>query len=144
MKPQSVLFVCIGNICRSPMALCLFQAQKANFDSNSAGLAALSGSAADKYAQESLENLYQLQLNDHVAKQLNAELIQKYDLILSMSFNQVHQIQHLWPTARGKAFRLGHWRGVNISDPYGKSKDEFDACCTLIHACVNDWINHLN
>ncbi len=35
-----------------------------------------------------------------------------------MSNNQQKHIEATWPFAKGKTFRLGHWQGQNVPDPY--------------------------
>ncbi len=144
MQPRSILIVCVGNICRSPMAMGFFLKSNLNVELNSAGIHAVVGHAADVKAQQAMLDLYDINIERHIAQQLNVQLIQQADLVLVMSHNQVHHIGKLWPTAVGKIFRLGHWQSVDIMDPYGHSQTEFKQCCQLIHRCVDDWIGQFN
>lgn len=84
---------------------------------SSAGISALVGHAADDKAIHCMDQL-NIDMRQHVARQLNAELIKQNDLILVMSNNQQKHIEQTWPFAKGKIFRLGHWQGQNVPDPY--------------------------
>ena len=85
----------------------------------------------------------QIDMGAHIAKQINADLIKKSDLILVMSNNQLKHIEQTWPFAKGKVFRLGHWQGQNVADPYKHDQAFFNETCRLIQSSVLDWQSHL-
>lgn len=138
MKINNILVVCIGNICRSPMAEYFLKQKYPQLHIESAGISALVGNSADKKACQSMLN-YNIDLKSHIAKQLNADLIRQADLILVMSQNQQKHIEKTWPFATGKTFRIGHWQGKNVPDPYQHEQFIFDETCTLIQSCIEDW-----
>lgn len=142
MNIQNILVVCIGNICRSPMAEYLLKQQYPNLHIESAGISGLTGHAADQKAILCMQRLG-IDMQPHVAKKLNSELIKKADLILVMSQNQQKHIEHTWPFAKGKTFRLGHWQSKNVSDPYRHEQTVFDETSQLIQACVTDWKQYI-
>ena len=72
-----------------------------------------------------------------------SDLIKKSDLILVMSQNQQKHIEQTWPFSKGKTFRLGHWQGKNVPDPYQHEQSVFDDTCQLIQTCINDWKKHI-
>ncbi len=117
MQLQNILVVCVGNICRSPMAEYFLKAQHPTLNISSAGISALVGHTADDKAIHCMDQL-NIDMRPHVARQLSAELIKQNDLILVMSNNQQKHIEQTWPFAKGKIFRLGHWQGQNVPDPY--------------------------
>ncbi len=88
-----------------------------NLSIESAGLSAMVGHGADDKAIACMDTL-SIDMRSHIARQINAELIKKADLILVMSKNQSQHIEQKWPFAKGKVFRLGHWQGQNVPDPY--------------------------
>ena len=47
-----------------------------------------------------------IDMQPHIARKLNAELIKKADLILVMSNNQLKHIEQTWYFAKGKTYRL--------------------------------------
>jgi len=136
---RSVLVVCIGNICRSPMAEGLLRAELENkVEVHSAGLGALIGKAADSHAQTLMEQLG-IDISDHRAQQLNGALCKSVDLILVMDNDQKKEIESLYPYARGRVYRLGDAAGVDIFDPYKRGIDDFERCLLLIRSGVVDW-----
>ncbi|MFN0297908.1 low molecular weight protein-tyrosine-phosphatase [Acinetobacter albensis] len=142
MQIKNILVVCIGNICRSPMAEYLLKQQYPNLHIESAGISGLTGHAADQKAMLCMQRLG-IDMQPHIAKKLNSELIKKADLILVMSQNQQKHIEQTWPFAKGKTFRLGHWQSKNVSDPYQHDQTVFDETSQLIQACVTDWKQYI-
>lgn len=142
MKIQNILVVCVGNICRSPMAEYLLKQHYPNLHVESAGISGLVGHSADDKAQLCMHRL-SIDMSGHIAKKLNAELIKKADLILVMSNNQQRHLEQTWPFSKGKVFRLGHWQNKNVSDPYQHDQKFFDDTCELIQQCVTDWKKYI-
>ena len=142
MKIQNVLVVCIGNICRSPMAEYFLKQQYPQLQIESAGISGLIGHAADEKASLCMQR-FEIDMSAHIAKKLNAELIKKADLVLVMSQNQQKHIEQTWPFAKGKTFRLGHWQSKNIADPYQRDQTFFDDTCQLIQDCIADWKKYI-
>lgn len=142
MQIQNILVVCVGNICRSPMAEFFLKQSHPDLHISSAGLSAMVGHSADNKAIACMDGL-NIDMRSHVARQINAELIKKADLILVMSKNQLQYIEQKWPFAKGKVFRLGHWQAQNVPDPYQHDQAFFDETCKNIQAYANDWQSHL-
>ena len=142
MKIKNILVVCIGNICRSPMAEYFLKQQYPHLQIESAGIAGVVGHAADEKASLCMQR-FEIDMSAHIAKNLNAELIKKADLVLVMSQNQQKHIEQTWPFAKGKTFRLGHWQSKNIADPYQRDQTFFDDTCQLIQDCIADWKKYI-
>ncbi|MEG1400498.1 MAG: hypothetical protein RIQ74_74 [Pseudomonadota bacterium] len=143
MNIQTILVVCVGNICRSPMAEFFIKQQYPNLCIESAGISALVGHAADDKAITCMLNDYTIDMYSHVARQLDAKLLKKADLVLVMSLNQQKHIEQTWPFAKGKIFRLGHWQNKNVPDPYQHDQEFFNQTCKNIQSYVLDWQSHL-
>ncbi|SPL71403.1 low molecular weight protein-tyrosine-phosphatase [Acinetobacter stercoris] len=142
MQFQNILVVCVGNICRSPMAEYFLKQQHPSLNIQSAGLSALVGHGADPKAIHCMEKL-NIDMSQHVARQINAQLIKQSDLILVMSNNQKQHIEQSWSFAKGKVFRLGHWHDQNVPDPYQHDQTFFDQTCQNILTYSQSWQSHL-
>ena len=142
MKIQNILVVCIGNICRSPMAEYLLKQQYPELHIESAGISGLTGHQADKKARLCMERL-DIDMSPHIAKKLTSDLIKRADLVLVMSQNQQKHIEQTWPFSKGKTFRLGHWQSKNVPDPYQHDQTVFDETCILIQNCIADWKKYI-
>lgn len=142
MQIKHILVVCIGNICRSPMAEYFLKQQYSHLQIESAGIAGMVGHAADEKASLCMQSLG-IDMSPHVARKLNAEMIKRADLVLVMSQNQQKHIEQTWSFAKGKTFRLGHWQSKNIADPYQHDQVVFDDTCQLIQSCIADWKKYI-
>ncbi|REE23694.1 MULTISPECIES: low molecular weight protein-tyrosine-phosphatase [unclassified Paraburkholderia] len=139
---QSVLVVCIGNICRSPMAVGLLRARLRHVRVESAGLGALIGHPADRIARELMRER-DIVIDDHRARPLSASLCAQSDVIFVMDAKQKQSVVDRYPTTRGKVFRLGEFIDQDIFDPYGGERSDFQACLTLIDRAIEDWVERL-
>jgi protein-tyrosine phosphatase len=144
---KNILVVCIGNICRSPMAEGLLKqalsgAGKSDCMVSSAGLGALVGHPPDPYACE-LMMKKNIDISGYRACQLDKGMIRKADLILVMEASHKSAIEESEPCAKGKVFRLGHWENFDIPDPYQKNISAFVASLDLIERGVLDWSQKL-
>jgi len=139
--------VCVGNICRSPMAEGLFkqafiETGKLDGKISSAGLGALVGHPPDpKACQVMIEK--GIDISSYRARQLSQEMIRKSELILVMEASQRNAIEEIESTARGKIFRLGEWGKFDIPDPYQKEIRIFENTLLLIEQGVSHWIHKL-
>ncbi|MFM0396090.1 low molecular weight protein-tyrosine-phosphatase [Paraburkholderia phytofirmans] len=139
---QSVLVVCIGNICRSPMAVGLLRTRLRHVRVESAGLGALIGHPADAIARELMRER-DIVIDDHRARPLSALLCAQSDVIFVMDAKQKQSVVDRYPTTRGKVFRLGEFIDQDIFDPYGGERSDFQACLTLIDRAIEDWVERL-
>ena len=138
MAFDNILVVCVGNICRSPMAEALLKQRYPNKNIDSAGVGALVGHPADPAALE-IMNDQQLDVTNHVAKQIDESLAKKADIIFTMSDGQTKWIEERWPFCRGKTFKLGHWKDKDIADPYKHEKSAFETAYQDIVDSLEQW-----
>lgn len=136
---ERILFVCIGNICRSPMAEALLRAKlgaKAErFHISSAGLAALIDHPVTKQAKNLLEKR-NIDISRHRARQLNEEIVKDADIIFTMDNAQKQYILKRYPFACGKTFLLGN----EVPDPYTKTEHDYEIAFQLIEKGIDSWL----
>jgi len=143
---KRILFVCIGNICRSPTAEYLLRARLASdgIDVGSAGLSALVGRPMDATAAQVLLE-HGVDGSPHRGRQVTPDLLLKSDLILAMEKSHVAVIGRSAPEVSGKVFLLGKWQAdKEIPDPYGQSRPSFDHVFQLIDKGVSGWLPYLH
>ena len=122
---DSILVICTGNICRSPIGERLLRKLLPSKVIDSAGTNAMVGHGADLNACK-IASMHDLSLENHVGRQYSASLGRKYDLILVMEKAHIEQIGRISPEARGKTMLYGHWCNQrDIPDPYRKSEEAF-------------------
>ncbi|SIT48021.1 protein-tyrosine phosphatase [Paraburkholderia piptadeniae] len=130
--------VCVGNICRSPMAEYILRQELKDIRVLSAGLDALVGHPADESAIRVAAE-FGLDISSHHAQQINGALVSGADLILAMEGSHKHEIIRRHPFASGKVFRLGEHEDFDVPDPYRKSLDHFVDSFQLIRRGVKLW-----
>ena len=120
---RKILVVCMGNICRSPVAERLLAAAGATrWMVSSAGVGALVGHPADPMAAE-VAAAHGVSLAGHVARQFTAELGRQQDLILVMEPGFRAAVAAQAPELYGRVMLYDHWSGGSgIPDPYGHSR----------------------
>ena len=131
--------LCIGNICRSPIAEALLKQHFPEKTVWSAGLGALVGHSADPLSVE-VATAYGVDLSAHRAQQVATWMCQTADLILVMEQSNKVALEKKYPLVRGKVFRLGELRKFDIADPYRQPKAAFEAAYTDIARGVSDWV----
>lgn len=150
MEPQvRVLFVCLGNICRSPLAEGAFRkllkerGLEARFEVDSAGTGAWhEGEPMDPRARQVLER--EGAYFPHVARPMTREDALRYDHILVMDRENLAEVLRRFPEARGKVRLLRDFLdGGEVPDPYyGDFQDCLEAYWT-VEAAGRAFLEHL-
>ncbi|HHS9880256.1 arsenate reductase/protein-tyrosine-phosphatase family protein [Klebsiella aerogenes] len=141
---SSILVICTGNICRSPIGERILRIGLPDKKIDSAGVGALIDHPADPSAIRIAERMG-VSLNGHKGRQFTSEIGRQYDLILVMEKSHLESVSRIAPEVRGKTMLLGHWlEGKEIPDPYRKSDEAFDSVFKLINLSCQRWIEKLN
>ncbi len=144
---ENILVVCIGNICRSPVAEAFFKRaliskNEKNYTISSAGIGALVGHKPDNIVCELMLDKG-IDISDYRATQLNQQMLHNADLILVMESAHKSLIERNHPSVKGKVFRLGEWGHFEITDPYRQERKVFVESVKLIEAGVADWVSKI-
>ena len=131
---MTILFVCTGNICRSPMAEAYLRHQctergLTDVEVASAGTAAPPGCPASAQGRFVLWE-EGVALDGHQSQPLSRELVESADLILAMTEGHRRQIESRFPESRGKVRTLLSLIGspADVFDPYGGAVEDYAAC----------------
>nr|BAT24264.1 protein tyrosine phosphatase [Klebsiella sp. 265(1)] len=140
---NSILVICTGNICRSPLGERYLRKMLPGKRIDSAGTGALVGHAADESASK-IAALNGLSLDGHQGRQLIPSVAREYDLILAMEKVHLEYVSRIAPEVRGKTMLFGHWLGQReIPDPYRKSEEAFVSVYSLIEQAGKNWAEKL-
>jgi protein-tyrosine phosphatase len=144
---RSFLFVCFGNIMRSPMAEAMFRKsiEGANLYSVricSAGLHAVPGNKAHPRSMAASQEIG-LSLAEHRARLLTSDLVSQADAIFVMDFQNKAEMLALYPKAGNKILMLstyadGPTRYREIPDPYFGDLEATRNCYAVLQTCIRN------
>jgi len=146
---KSILFVCMGNICRSPTAEGIFRklvddaGRSDEFEIDSAGTIGYhAGSPADSRMRAAAgQRGYSL---DSIARRIEVEDFHRFDLIITMDDDNFDVVSALDPGNGARVKRMCDYcethRVSEVPDPYYGGEDGFfnvidileDACASLL------------
>lgn len=132
---HNILVLCIGNICRSPIAEGLLKAALPGKTIRSAGLGALVGKPADPFSVQ-LMTEHGFDISGHRAQSVSVRLVNEADLVLVMDMEQKKHVETHYAGSRGKVFRLAEHQKCDIADPYREGIESFRSAFTLINEGV--------
>lgn len=136
---KQILFVCTGNICRSPLAeallrRALMERGVSDVGVESAGTGAWDGAPASEGAY--LIGLERgLDLSSHRARLLTREIVEDAHLIFTMARHHRARVHELG--GEGRVFVLGEYAGrtgeeAEVGDPFGGDLEVYrDTCAEL-------------
>ncbi len=133
---KTILFICTGNVCRSPMAEGIFRhavGDSGEYRAMSAGLGALEGQPASAFAVQAVKELG-IDISNHRSRSLTLELVQQADYIFGMTHSHLDTVILLYPQAAEKTFLLREFDETldffekDISDPIGGSYEVYLNC----------------
>jgi protein-tyrosine-phosphatase/predicted ATP-grasp superfamily ATP-dependent carboligase len=145
---RSILFVCHGNIIRSPMAEALLKRLLRGVDRrpivvNSAGLYAKPGTTADARALVASREMG-ISLDEHRSQQISGEMVAGADLIFVMDYQNEARLLNRFPASRRKVHILSGRRehrrsyGLEIADPYQGSLEDVRDCYRVLDARIRE------
>ncbi len=148
-----VLFVCLGNICRSPMAQFVFRqiveerGLSNNFEIDSAATESYNEMchAGIYYGTKELLKTKRIPFEEHYSRQIRKRDYEYYDYIIAMDDNNIRDIQALTgPDIKHKTHRLLDFTAQprNIKDPWYTGNFE-EAYQDIVEGC-NAFLDYIN
>jgi protein-tyrosine phosphatase len=134
-----ILFVCLGNICRSPSAEGVFRTLVPDVATDSAGTGDWHIGAPPYGPMQNAARRRGYDLSDLRARQITASDFTRFDLILAMDDANLRAIEALRPAGNDTPVRLftayaPEWGMDHVPDPYNTR--DFDRTLELIEACA--------
>ena len=150
-----VLFVCLGNICRSPLAEGVFHAVVAReglagrFDIDSAGTSAFHvGDSPDPRTVE-VAARRGLQL-EHAARQVTEEDLDRFDYVVAMDLSNLGKLHRLAERVRGRAelhllrvFDAEAGDDREVPDPYFGGPRGFEDVHDMVERASEGLLDHI-
>ncbi len=133
---KTILFICTGNVCRSPMAEGFFRkatSGNGEFRVMSAGLGAVDGQPPTPHSVNAMKEIG-VDISAQRSRALTADLVRQADYIFGMTHAHVDTIGLLYPAAAEKTFLLREFDDSldlyekDIPDPIGSPYDVYVHC----------------
>jgi protein-tyrosine phosphatase len=141
---DTLLFVCHGNICRSPFAE-WYTKQELNSRGiegvtvDSAGFQSPSDPTSPQDAVTTATN-WDVDLTDHHSVQADAEILNESDLVLLMDYKNYYNFITAFPKFSDRIFFLrlfDHGSEMELTDPYNNGTDAFETVYEQIAHCID-------
>ncbi|MDF2866039.1 MAG: tyrosine phosphatase [Clostridia bacterium] len=144
------MFICTGNVCRSPMAHAYMEKKikdlkKENeYIISSCGTHAIKNQNATNNAIEVMKK-YGVDLKEHMATRIEDSNIINFDLIFALTEIHKKEILKIYPSLSGKVFTLKEYvnkneKYIDIDDPWGLDIVVYDATANDIVSSIDKLI----
>jgi protein-tyrosine-phosphatase len=149
MPERLMVFVCSGNVCRSPMAEYLLR-QRLGADSGwrviSAGLSTGTGMSASDAAVMALSEM-DIDLRPHRSRPVTKELAEEASMLVVMTATHYQQMKSLFPDTAGRVYLLKSFDpaadGSDVTDPIGSSLDFYREIRDEISAALPGLVKYM-
>jgi protein-tyrosine phosphatase len=154
MIKARILFVCLGNICRSPLAEAIFKHKINNlgldqyFESDSCGTSNyhIGGTPDPRTIANALKNGVTM---DHFGRQLCVNDLEVYDYVLAMDQSNYQNILKLANAQQysGKVALMRSFdpigKGGEVPDPYHGGETHFQEVFDILDRTMDNFVDHL-
>lgn len=145
-----IVFVCTGNICRSPIAEYVMRhrlGDRTQWGVASAGVFATEGAPASQGAVQALADS-NIDASQHRSQMLTDELVESATLLAVMTDNHKRQVLSYFPNAESKVYCLTEF-GVgtsaeDVADPIGQSLSVYRDTYQQIDGALSDLLLYMN
>jgi protein-tyrosine phosphatase len=154
MKPTRILFVCLGNICRSPLAESVFRhlvrerGVEADFEIDSAGTSAYHAGDPPDARSVATASTRGIKVTGR-SRELRPQDLTRFDYVIAMDADNVEAVKRLQVRggASARVHRLREWdpdaSELDVPDPYYGSPHGFERVHDLVERSCASLLDHL-
>ena len=141
VNPESLLFICLGNICRSPYAERVAKVRlPGGYDITSGGF--LKEGRTPPVEALNAASARGIEHGDHRSSRITSDDLREADAVFVFDRFNVSDVKSLGGTRAERLFWLGdfdpEWAGKRaIIDPWGRTQEDFDAKFERIDRCLD-------
>ena len=149
---KKILFICLGNLCRSPMAECLLRTRleskgKRDIQISSAGFLDQTGFCSPEEIRVVMDEAG-IDVSLHRSSPATEEKIREADLIIVMEKRQREYLCRQFPDEAYRIFMLSQFDYQNpeerdVTDPMGQALPLYKDCFNEIKALVEGLTEHI-
>jgi len=134
-KKKRLLFVCYGNICRSPMAEAIARKRLGPAaEVASAGIGATGGPATEEAALV-MKLVYKIDISSHIARPVGTFDLQSFDYIIAMDVSIYSHLRDIWGVPEAVLY------GWDIEDPLGSDYDTYKQTALKIEGRLEQFLS---
>jgi len=145
---KRILFVCLGNICRSPLAegIAKHRAKQMGLDVyvESAGTSSCHSGEKPCHNSIAIARQYGIDISSQRSRAVHMDDIKNFDMVIALDEQNKRDLLKM---GFGKVTKLGHYANYNnqdVPDPYYYSgMDGFERVYKMIDECVEDMLKYL-
>lgn len=131
---KRLLFVCYGNICRSPMAEAIARRRLGPaVEVASAGIGATGGPASEE-AVLVMRLVYGLDISGHVARPVGLFDLKTFDAVVAMDATIYHHLREIWGVPEAALY------GWDIEDPLGADYETYKQTAAKIEQRLEQFL----
>jgi protein-tyrosine-phosphatase/predicted ATP-grasp superfamily ATP-dependent carboligase len=136
---RKIVFLCYGNICRSPLAAKLAEQRLSGVAIDSAGFHATTGRRSPEKMLRIGSSLG-IDLSDHRSARATRDLLLSADLVIVMDLENLDRLQKEFPEARSRSTLLGLFGNppvLTIADPYLAEEAATSRICEQVRSSID-------
>lgn len=153
---RRVMFFCLGNICRSPLAEALFRFHvqerglEDQFEIQSSGTGNYHvGEAPDPGSVKVAKERLRLDISGQRAQQLKSDDLAYFDFVVAMDRSNLANARRLPGSKSANLLLLRDFepqellRGTDVPDPWGYGSDHFEEVYEIVHRCTARFLDEI-
>jgi protein-tyrosine-phosphatase/predicted ATP-grasp superfamily ATP-dependent carboligase len=136
--PGKIVFLCYGNICRSPLAAALAEQRLSSVAIDSAGFHGQTGRGCPQKILR-IANSYGIDLSSHRSARVQRNQLANADLVIAMDMENLNRVRREFPEMANRTTLLGLFgtpETLAIADPYLADEAATNRICEQVRASV--------